>query len=93
MNTIDILFGISNGLFLIASYPMIKKIIMNRDSLKGFSFYGSFLTFLGMFVTLIAFAYLNTWTSVLIAAPTFGYWGIVSWYSRKKTYESSPTHV
>lgn len=83
MNEIDILFGISNGLFLAASYPMIKKVMINRESLNGFSFWGSFLTFGGMITTIFAFAYLKTWTSIILALPTVAYWGTVSYYSRK----------
>ena len=82
MQTIDILFGLSNGLFLLASYPMMKEVIKNKDVLKGFSFKGSLCTFLGMFITLIAFGFLQTYSSVLIAFPTFIYWGIVTYYTR-----------
>ena len=82
MNTIDILFSISTGLFLLASYPMIKKLCQNKDSLKGLSFHGSFLTFMGMLVTLIAFAYLGAWASWVLSLPTFGYGGLATWYTR-----------
>lgn len=83
MTIIDIIFGISNTLFLIAAYPMIKEAIKNRKSLKGFSFYGSLFTFLGIFVTIIAFTYLKTYSSILLAFPTLLYWGIVTWYNRR----------
>lgn len=82
MSTIDILFGISNGLFLIASYPMIKASMKNKASLKGFSFYGALLTTAGMFVTIIALIYLQTYTSALLAIPTLIYWAIVTYYNR-----------
>lgn len=84
MTTIDILFGIANVLFLLASYPMIKEAIKNRNSLRGFSFSGSLLTFLGMFVTILTFIYLKTYTTVLLATPTLIYWGLVTWYNRNK---------
>jgi hypothetical protein len=82
MNTIDILFGISNGLFLIAAYPMIKAAIKNKASMKGFSFCGSLLTTAGMFTTIIALIYIHTYTSALLAVPTLFYWSIVTYYNR-----------
>lgn len=82
MNTIDILFGISNGLFLIAAYPMIVAALKNKNSLKGFSLFGAFFTVLGMLVTIITFAYLKTYTSILLALPTLLYWSIVMYYNR-----------
>ena len=82
METIEIIFGIANMLFLIASYPMIKKALENRDSLKGFSFTGSLLTVLGMIAMICGFLYLQTYTSILLAIPTLVYWIIVTWYNR-----------
>ena len=79
---IDILFGISNGLFLIASYPMINAAIKNKNSLRGFSLFGALFTFLGMLVTIVAFIYLGTYTSVLLALPTLVYWLLICWFNR-----------
>lgn len=82
MEIIDILFAIGNGLFLIASYPMIKAALKNKNSLKGFSFIGGLLTFLGMLTMITAFIYLQSYISVVLAIPTLLYWAIVAWYNR-----------
>ena len=84
METIEIIFGLGNMLFLIASYPMIKKALENRDSLKGFSSSGSLLTVLGMITMICGFIYLQTYISVALAIPTLIYWIIVTWYNRRK---------
>ncbi len=83
ITTLDIFFYISNTLFLIASYPMIKTAIVNRNSLKGFSFVGALCTFLGMITTLCMLIYLKSYLNVILALPTVTYWGIVTWYNRK----------
>ena len=82
MTTTDILFSLGNLLFLIASYPMIKTAIVNRNSLKGFSFIGSLFTFLGMGIMITAFVIMNSWLAALLAIPTIAYWGIVTWYNK-----------
>lgn len=84
MILVDVLFSIANGLFLIAVYPMIRAAIKNRNSLRGFSFIGSFLTFLGMFTILLAYLRLHSYLAALLAIPTLLYWGTICWYNRSK---------
>lgn len=79
----EIIFGVGNMLFLIASYPMISKALKNKASLKGFSFFGSLLTSLGMATMIIGFVYINVYTSAIIAIPTLLYWVIVTYYNRR----------
>ena len=81
--TLDIFFYISNSLFLLASYPLIKEALRNRNSLKGFSFRGALYTFLGMITTVAMLIYIKSYWNVLLSLPTVAYWGIVTWYNRK----------
>jgi len=83
ITTLDILFFITNSLFLVASYPMIRAALKNKNSLRGFSFTGAFCTFLGMIVSIYILIYTESYFNILLALPTLAYWGIVTWYSRK----------
>ena len=83
ITTLDILFFITNSLFLIASYPMMRAALKNKDSLIGFSFTGAICTFMGMWMSISILIYTKSYFNILLALPTLAYWGIVTYYSRK----------
>lgn len=78
----EVLLAVGNILFLLASIPNILAAIKSRNSLKGFSFYGSILTFLGMNSVMFFYYVVNTPINMLLALPTYTFWGIVTWYNR-----------
>lgn len=82
MNATDILFTIANGFFFVGTLPMIVAAVKNRNALKGFSWFGAYLTFVGMLSMILAMFILQQYISVVLQLPVISYWAIVSIYSK-----------
>jgi hypothetical protein len=80
MNTINILFTLGNILLFIASFPTLKQIIKNRDSLGGFSITGSLITYIALVIFMSNYISMNNWSSVIFSFPTVIMWGTVIFY-------------
>jgi hypothetical protein len=82
----DVLFNLGNVIFLIGVLWMIKELVKNRDAIRGYSIFGSFLTLLGTLLFNIAFYITNNLFSFWIGWPMVSFWllaFIFSYESRK----------
>ena len=77
------LFVVANSLFFVATIPLISKIIKNRNILKDYSPTGSTITFLAVFLTIIAFGVMGNFISVMLSITTLLLWLFASIYSIK----------
>ena len=80
MNTAD-LFNLGNLFLLIASFPLLKTLIQDRNQLRGYNPIGTVLTFLGLIAMNTAFFLSGIYLSNLLGATTLAFWGIASYYS------------
>lgn len=78
---IQLLFNLSNSIFLMGTLLLIRRVVINKDKLKDFDAHGSLLNFIGMIISSIALIELKLYTSLLISIPTILFWMIVSIYS------------
>ena len=76
-------YTVSNILFLIAAYPMLKEALRNRHVLRGFSRWGAFAALLGMLVLCMAYVDGASWVNVALSMPSIGYYALIVYYSRK----------
>jgi len=78
-----ITFLIGNIICAIGTVLMIRKIIKNRDILKGYDFLGSILTFLAVTCFTYGFYELHDILSVLFALVTLSFWLLASIFTLK----------
>jgi len=71
-------FLIGNIICAIGTLLMIRKIIKNRNILKGYDFIGSLLTFLAVTFFTYGFYQLYDILSVLFAFVTLCFWGLAT---------------
>ena len=79
-----LIYNIAQFLFLIASFPNLAAVIKNRNILKGYSFYGAFLTCVG-YIFIMSYGYLENglW---FICIPNLIFWVLSTFYSKKQLY-------
>jgi hypothetical protein len=70
----EIVFNLANFLFFIGSLPLIYGVIKNRDGLRGYNFYGTFLTLSALITIDIAYVMMGYWTSLALSLTTDAYW-------------------
>lgn len=83
MNTIELLFDISNIIFFFGTARLFVTVYKNKACLKDYDFYGSSSTMFGMFIAMLAQFELKYWTVIMFQIPTYLFWLYVSIYSYK----------
>lgn len=83
-DTTNTIFIISNILFIIGAVPMLRGVIMNRSTLRGYSTIGASMTTLGMIGLVVAYAYSGSFVNTLLQIPSLAFWGMAAYYSRKQ---------
>jgi hypothetical protein len=82
-----LLFNIGNLFLFIASFPLLKTLIQDRNQLKGYSPIGTTLTFFGIVLFSIAFFVDGVYISNFLNLSTMIFWGVASFYSIRGFWE------
>lgn len=80
---IELLFNLANFCYLIGTLLLVRRVIKNRDALKDFDPYGSFINLIGMLINGIALIGLGMYVTIIISSPTMAFWAIAAIYSFK----------
>lgn len=76
------IFFCANILFFIASIPMMREVVKNKNTLCGYSRSGARLTVIGMMLMVVGFLHINDIYTVAIMLPTIVFWGAAAYYAR-----------
>ena len=68
------LLDIGNLIILFGTLFLLKEVIKDRKILKGYSTFGSFLTFVSIFIFMVYYAANSIWLSIFLSVPTLLYW-------------------
>jgi len=77
----SVLFALGNFLLLIASFPLIYKVLKNRKILKDFDALGATLTFAGLLTFEFCYPFMGYWGSFFLSMPTIFFWGLATIFS------------
>jgi hypothetical protein len=70
----EIIFNLANFLFFIGSLPLIYGVIKNRNGLRGYNLYGTFLTVSALITLTVAYVMMGYWVSLSLQFTTDAYW-------------------
>ena len=70
-------FYFANIIFVIGTLPNIHKVLLDRDSLKGYSLFGAIFTLLGILLINVGVFTSGEPLAVLIVIPVIVYWFLV----------------
>lgn len=70
-------FYFANSLFVVGTLPNIRKVIKDRESLKGYSLFGAFFTLVAIFLVNIGIFTSGEPLAVLLIIPVIIYWSLV----------------
>jgi len=79
------LMDIGTWMLAFAAFPQLKEVWIRRYVLKGFSFWGSFATFIGLCCITLSFIHMRMWISVAAQIIPLILWGTVSYHTKPKT--------
>ena len=80
----QILMNIGTWLLAIAAIPQLIEIWKNKHDLRGYSFYGSLILFVGLSLIALSFWVMEMWISVAAQIVPLIMWAMATWYSRGK---------
>jgi len=69
---------IAQFIFAIGTFLLIKELIRNRNILKGYSLFGSFLTWLAMTFVLVQFWEFSDWIGLVFGFVQWLFWLFVT---------------
>ncbi len=91
MNNIDLAMNIASTINFLALIPLLRTIIKNRNTLRGYSPTGSFLTFIAICSFQIAYLLMNNIISFTLGLTTAIFWCVAFIYSLKQTMQTKTT--
>lgn len=71
-------FVYANVVFAIATLPLIRQVLKNRNNLNDFDLRGSILTTTALLLMAGGYGQLKMFTSLAFMAPTLFYWAFIS---------------
>lgn len=77
---INELFLFGNIVLLFGTILLIREVVKNRNALRGYSLFGSFLTLVATISFEIAYLLLGFLSSFLLSLLTVFYWFFVTFY-------------
>lgn len=77
---IEKLFDVANFIALVGTGLLIRAVVKDKDTLKGYSLPGSFLTFLAVLIFQIGFFLEGYYISIAFSLVTMLYWLLVVLY-------------
>ena len=84
MNTAEIALNFASVLNFIALVFLLRSVLKNRNTLRGFSVSGSFLTFISILGFEVAYFLMGNFFSVILGLATVVFWFIAFVYSLKQ---------
>lgn len=79
------LMDIGTWALALAAFPQLKEVWLHKHTLEGYSFRGSFTTFVGLCCIALSFITMKMWISLAAQIIPLILWGTVSYYTRPKT--------
>ena len=74
---LDGMFILGNIILCFGTIILIRAVWKNRDSLKGYSGVGAFLTLLPLLIFSICYVIMGNWIALIFASVTVLYWALV----------------
>jgi len=93
MNLVGFCMNGGTLLCALSTFPLIRAVWVDRNVLRGYSFFGAVGTFLAMLLFTMGFIPLKLWWSVLFNIPGLVFWSLASIYSFKGRKNADTTKI